>query len=151
MPTGHAFTQISAGLSRAIITNTRISAAFNPFEVPNPTPPLRTFPAIWDTGATASVISQRVVDECGLKPVGVAQVSTVAGAGLCEVYMINIFLPNEVGFPNVTVTKGNMGTTHVLIGMDLINKGDFALTHKNGNSIFSFRYPSSAIIDFRES
>jgi hypothetical protein len=75
----------------------------------------------------------------------------VAGAGLCEVNMINVFLPNDVGFPNVTVTKGNMGTTDILIGMDLINKGDFALTHKCGNSVFSFRYPSLAVIDFRES
>lgn len=151
MATGHAFTLSSSGLIRAIITETRISAAFNPLSAPTPTPPLRTFKAIWDTGATASVISQRVVQECGLKPVGIAQVSTVAGFGLCEVYMINIFLPNEVGFPNVTVTKGNMGTTDVLIGMDLINKGDFALTHKDGNSVFSFRYPSSEIIDFRDS
>jgi hypothetical protein len=82
--------------------------------------------------------------------VGFTEVATVAGISISEVYLINIFLPNDVGFPNVTVTKGNMGKIDVLIGMDLINKGDFALTHQNGNTVFSFRYPSSTTIDFRE-
>jgi hypothetical protein len=145
----HAFTLCAPGLLRAIVTDTRISSPFNPHLPPNPAPLLRTFRAIWDTGATGSVISQRVVQECGLKPVGVAQVSSVAGLSLSEVYLINIFLPNEVGFANVTVTVGNMGVTDVLIGMDLINKGDFALTHKDGKTVFSFRYPSLTTIDFR--
>jgi len=123
----------------------------NPASPPNTAPLLRTFKAIWDTGATGTVISQRVVDECGLRPIGATDVFTAGGILLCEVYLINIFLPNEVGFPNVTVTKGNMGTTEVLIGMNLINKGDFALTHENGNTVFSFRYPSLTTIDFRTS
>lgn len=76
--------------------------------------------------------------------------STVAGIGLCEVYLINVFLPNDVGFPNITVTKGQIGSVDVLIGMDLINKGDFALTHEGGNTVFSFRYPSLATIDFQD-
>lgn len=147
----HAFTLTSPGLLRAIVTNARISAAFSPLSAPIPTPPLRPFQAIWDTGATASVISQRVIDECVLKPVGVTDVATVAGVSLSKVYLINIFLPNEVGFPNVTVTQGNMGKIDVLIGMDLINRGDFALTHQHGNTVFSFRYPSSTTIDFRDS
>jgi hypothetical protein len=74
MSDAHAFTLTSVGLTRAIVTDSRISAAFNPLHPPYPTPTLRTFQAIWDTGATASVTSQRVVQECGLKPVGVAEV-----------------------------------------------------------------------------
>jgi hypothetical protein len=46
------------------------------------------------------------------------------------------------------VTKGDLGSTDVLIGMDVICKGDFALTHKGGKTVFSFRYPSIATIDF---
>jgi hypothetical protein len=41
-----------------------------------------------------------------------------------------------------------MGKTDVLIGMDIISRGDFALTHKEGKTVFSFRYPSLATIDF---
>jgi hypothetical protein len=32
------------------------------------------------------------------------------------------------------VTKGDLGDIGVLIGMDLISKGDFALTHENGKN-----------------
>ena len=36
----------------------------------------------------------------------------------------------------------------VLIGMDIINLGDFAVTNKNGRTAFSFRTPSIEYIDF---
>lgn len=32
--------------------------------------------------------------------------------------------------------------------MDIINKGDFAITHPDGKTKFTFRYPSQADIDF---
>ena len=138
MPDFHAFTLSAKGLLRAIVTQSQISSAFDPSFQPHPTPTLVTFDAIWDTGATGSVISQRVVDLCGLVPIGLTDAMTAGGIFRCEVYLINIFLPNRVGFPNVTVTKASMGKTEVLIGMDLINKGDFALTHDGGKTRFSF-------------
>jgi hypothetical protein len=98
-----------------------------------------------------SAISQRVVNECGLKPIGFTLVNTAGGVCRTEVYIINIFLPNQVGFPEITVTKGDLGTTDVLIGMDVICRGDFALTNKDGRSVFSFRYPSLTSIDFLSS
>ena len=36
----------------------------------------------------------------------------------------------------------------MLIGMDIISKGDFAITHPGGHTKFSFRVPSQADIDF---
>ena len=36
----------------------------------------------------------------------------------------------------------------MLIGMDIINLGDFAITNKNGNTKFTFEIPSSRDIDF---
>ncbi len=149
MPEFHAFTLRANGLLRAIVTEARISKAFNPALPTRPTPPFVTFNAIWDTGATGSVISQRVVDQCRLQPIGLTEAMTAGGIVRCEVYLVNIFLPNGVGFPNVTVTKATMGKTDMLIGMDLINKGDFALTHERGNTVFSFRYPSMSTIDFQ--
>jgi predicted aspartyl protease len=146
----HAFTLKANGLLRAIVTEARLSSAFDPANPPQPTPSLVAFQAIWDTGATGSVISQRVVDQCRLVPIGLTEAMTAGGIVRCEVYLVNIFLPNAVGFPNVTVTKANMGKTDVLIGMDLINKGDLALTHEHANTVFSFRYPSMTTIDFRQ-
>jgi len=37
----------------------------------------------------------------------------------------------------------------ILIGMDIINKGDFAISNRNGKTMFSFRYPSMTDFDFQ--
>jgi predicted aspartyl protease len=147
-PSSHSFTLRADKILRAINSEVRISFGFNPSTPPNPTPALQCFQAVWDTGATNTAISQKVVNECELKPVGVTVVSTAGGVCETEVYLINIFLPNQVGFPGITVTKADLGPCDVLIGMDVICKGDFALTHQNGKTVFSFRYPSMTTIDF---
>ena len=138
----------NGGLLRVLETTCHISLAFDP--VPGITPPtMYTFPAIWDTGATASCISQRVVDTCGLVPIGMVKVQTADGLVDSETFMINLGLPNAVGFMNLPVTKGNLGSScDVLIGMDVITQGDFTVTNKGGNTIFSFRVPSEIHIDF---
>ncbi|MGR3911617.1 aspartyl protease family protein [Burkholderia sp. SR8] len=107
------------------------------------------YSAIWDTGATASVISQSVVDACGLAPTGVCQVHGVSGITLTETYYVAIFLPNGVCFSPVRVTKGNLGgNCDVLIGMDIIGSGDFSVTNFDGKTAFSFRMPSQACVDY---
>jgi hypothetical protein len=103
---------------------------------------------IWDTGATNSVISQKVVDECGLIPTGMAMVHSATESKRCETFLVGIFLPNKVVFPSIRVTKGQPKDCDVLIGMDIINQGDFAITHKDGKTMFSFRYPSMEKIGF---
>lgn len=144
----HSFTLSSNGILRALITKAGICAAFDPENPPNPKPPFTDFNAVWDTGATNSVISQRVVDACGLKPIGMAKVRTAGGECVCEVFIVNIRLPNNVAFPHIRVTKADMGATDVLIGMNIITKGDFAVTHKDNKTCFSFRIPSAEKIDF---
>ena len=46
--------------------------------------------------------------------------------------------------------KGVLKDTDVLIGMDIINRGDFAVTNQNRKTKFSFRFPSIGDIDFVE-
>lgn len=129
-------------------TASNVSAAFDPVSA-LPHPLHVQFDAIWDTGATNSVISQKVVDACGLKPIGMRIVHTGNGTRNSEVYFVNIVLPNGVGFANVSVTKGDMAPdTHLLIGMDIIAQGDFVVTNKEGKTCFSFRCPSTERIDF---
>lgn len=107
------------------------------------------FDAIWDTGATSSVITQAVVDACRLVATGMAVVQHVDGVSQQETYLVNIGLPNQVGYPAVRVTKGNLPEgADVLIGMNIISTGDFAVTNYNGVTKFSFRVPSVAHIDF---
>ncbi len=107
------------------------------------------FQAIWDTGATRSVISQAVVDTCGLVATGMANVIGVNGPHESETYVVHIALPNGLLVHDVQVTKGDFGAgQQILIGMDIIGLGDFAVTNNGGGTVFSFRVPSRACYDF---
>jgi SEC-C motif len=48
------------------------------------------------------------------------------------------------------VTEGILGGFDVLIGMDIISQGDFAVTNFGGNTRFSFRVPSLEELDFNK-
>ena len=86
------------------------------------------FDAVWDTGATSCVITQSVIDACGLVPSGQALVSGVHGeAETRDTYLVNLVLPNSVGVRNVRATKGDMESIDLLISMNIINTGDFAV------------------------
>jgi len=136
------------GLLRALVTKCGICPAFDPAASHPAHPPVYEFDAIWDTGATNTVISPSVVAKCGLKPISMAQVQTANGTCLSEVYLVNVRLPNGVGFRNVRVTNQQLMGAPVLIGMDVITQGDFVITNRGKNTVFSFRYPSMACIDF---
>lgn len=146
--TSHSLTVTAiGGLLNVIKTKCNISEAFDPATTQQQ-PAHSEFEAIWDTGATASVVTQKVVDACGLLPIGMVEVHGVNSKHLSEIYLINIFLPNGVGFAALQVTKGNLGDdSDVLIGMDVISRGDFVITN-NVNTVFSFRVPSQTTIDF---
>jgi predicted aspartyl protease len=145
--TVRSFTLQADGRLRSLVTAAHICQAFDPAAPPNPRPQLHQFDAVWDTGATGTVISQSVADACGLKPISMAKVHTANGECICEVYLINILLPNGVGFPKVHVTKATMQAA-VLIGMDIISRGYFAITNLGGRTCFSFRLPSIEQLDF---
>jgi hypothetical protein len=89
-----------------------------------------------------------VADDCGLVATGITEVRGVHGKAQAETYLVNISLPNKVVFFGVRVTKGNFVGSDILIGMDIINRGDFAVTNYDGTTKFSFRMPSQGHIDF---
>lgn len=113
-----------------------------------PKPTIVEFDAIWDTGASNSVITQTAIDECGLVATGMAQVHGVHGVKSTETYLVNIALPDNVVFTALRVTKGEIRGADILIGMDIINKGDFSVTNCDGHSQFSYRTPSIEHIDY---
>lgn len=107
------------------------------------------FNAIWDTGATGSVITQSVVDACSLVATGLTKVHHADGESIQETYLVNIALPNGVAYSGVRVTKARLSVAaDILIGMDIIGTGDFAVTNFNGTTKFSFRVPSLGHLDF---
>ena len=76
------------------------------------------------------------------------EVHTAGGVRTCNVYIVDLMLPNDVFIPNVQVTEADMTTNDVLIGMDIITLGDFALTNFGGKTRFTFSIPSTRVIDF---
>lgn len=74
---------------------------------------------------------------------------TANGERIADVYLVDLILPNdEIGFHSLRVTDADMTSTDVLIGMDIICSGDFAISNKNDKTIFSYQYPSTHTTDF---
>ena len=143
-----AFTLAYSGNSQTLVTDVHIAEAFDVSSPPAQV--VNQFKAVWDTGATNSVITENVVTQCGLVPTGRADVNTAQGSLTTDTFQVGIFLPNKVAVPSIRVSKGVLVGIDVLIGMDIIGMGDFAVTNKDGKTVFSFRMPSMERIDFVE-
>lgn len=104
--------------------------------------------ALWDTGASGTVITDNVVQALGLTATGMTKCHGVQGEHVTETYLINLRLLNGVGFVAVPVTKGVLNGFDALIGMDIISKGDFAISQHSGRTVCTFRVPSTQRIDF---
>ena len=109
-----------------------------------------TVPALWDTGATGTCISENVVSALGLIPTGMQNIQTPNGKSSVNTYLIDIGLPNGVGIRDVRVCDSKIGDQGlgVLIGMDIIVNGDFSISNYNGKTVFTFRTPSKQITDY---
>lgn len=106
---------------------------------------------LWDTGASKSSITKRIVDDLHLIPVGNTNISTANGVVTVNTYFVDFLLPNGVRVRNVLVSCADLGDDiDVLIGMDIIKHGDFAITNTNNQTTFSFRTPSIQEIDYVE-
>lgn len=104
---------------------------------------------LWDTGASMSSITQRIVDDISLIPVGRINMSTANGVVPVNTYFVDIGLPNGLTVKNVLVSCCDLGDDiDILIGMDIIKFGDFSITNTNKKTTFSFRTPSTEEIDY---
>jgi len=106
--------------------------------------------ALWDTGATNSVITPNAAVLLGLKPSGVANVNHAGGSSLVNTYIVDIVLINNLHFRSVKVSECSdvVGNFDCIIGMDIIARGDFSFTNVGGISVFSFRLPSLETVDY---
>jgi hypothetical protein len=105
--------------------------------------------ALYDTGATGSVISLEVAADLGLVSAGRSPAHTANGSHECDTHMVSIALPNRVIFQVVRVAAMDLPPgVDMLVGMDILASGDLAITNHDGKTIFTFRYPSSHEIDF---
>ena len=105
--------------------------------------------ALWDTGSTMTVISDELASKLNLDPVGEMVAETAGGRYVAKKYVVSLHLPNRLNIENVIISSGKLGPgIDILIGMDIITLGDFAITNYNNKTVFSFRFPSCEVIDF---
>lgn len=133
--------------------NCLVNCIETPVFLKNPFGPesLNTF-AIWDTGATNSVVTRSAALELGLIPIQKAIVNGVHGSKEVNVYFVEITLNNDQIKLKIRVTECDELSadrhTRFLIGMDIIQLGDFVVTNHNARTVMSFRVPSLQPIDF---
>ncbi|MGC2192689.1 MAG: retropepsin-like aspartic protease [Candidatus Dormiibacterota bacterium] len=108
----------------------------------------KSYWAIWDTGATNTAVTSDVVTALGIAPTGVAKTKTANGERVCNAYLVDVNLRNGVIFTNIPVTEATLEGANVLIGMDIISQGDFAITNVDGKTTMSYRVPSIAEVDY---
>ena len=63
-------------------------------------------------------------------------------------YLANLWLPNQVCIEGLFVVEARLDTFSCLIGMDVINLGDFAISNREQKTVFTFRMPSLQRFDF---
>jgi len=152
MKSFNAFTTRFNNRVNALMNEVSVSLAFNPQISQSKKPLVKKYKAIWDTGATNSVVTKKVAKELGLKPISKTEVHGVGDPKIENVHLVNLYLPNRmiVGYIRVTECNNLSGGSDVLVGMDIIGMGDFAVTNVNKKTTMSYRLPSIKEIDFVE-
>ncbi|MCY4523987.1 MAG: retropepsin-like aspartic protease [Halobacteriovoraceae bacterium] len=129
-PLHNAFTRDYKERIGSIKTTCRIS---NPF-----TANFYEGQAIWDTGATRTVVSPKLVQKLNLIATGRAEVRGVNSRQVVNKYIIGITLPNKLD-TRLGALESDIGDKiDILLGMDVIGIGDFSIC--NGR-VFSFCTP----------
>ncbi|KAA6349879.1 hypothetical protein EZS27_002775 [termite gut metagenome] len=143
-PVVHALTNFSQGIARNIVTPVEITNVFTKQKV--------STKGIWDTGATNSVVTKSTAMALGLLSVGRARVRGAHGDKEVNVYYVNITLNNKNITLNTQVTECDElspdKSVGMLIGMNIITMGDFAVTNYQSQTTMTFRVPSLQKIDF---
>lgn len=138
----HAFTITYSGVSKKLMSEAILIYNNKEYKTKN---------AQWDTGATSTCISKRVVKELGLLPTGKASIQTPSGSAIVNEYRIDIKLQNEnVRLTNVYVMDSEIEAQGIdmLIGMNIITLGDLSVSNFNGKTVFTFRVPSVTTTDY---
>jgi len=156
LPTYSAFAQSHKGIVREIITDGFVSEVLSG-DVYNDDNRIYKTKALWDTGATSSAITPRIVNQLNLSPIGTVNVIFGGGESVKNRFLVDLYLPNNARISGVSVTECDDKTGRrqdgsiyfdIIIGMYLISIGDFAISNNYGISKFSFISPPMHDFDF---
>lgn len=96
--------------------------------------------ALIDTGAMRTCISARVANFLSLVPTGTMRVEAANGhTDLVNTHIINIGFGDEIRFDLVKVPRLSMTDEDMIIGMDLLCQGNYAVTNSDNQTVFMFQ------------
>lgn len=99
--------------------------------------------ALWDTGVTQSCISYEIVKMIEPKRISKSKIASAEKAVIEEIFSISVALSDEITFRDVAVKAMDLTEkdADMLIGMDIIARGDFEVRNLHGITQFAFRIP----------
>jgi hypothetical protein len=104
-----------------------------------------TVRAKWDTGANHTIISFNLMQRLHLIPIDSEVISGVGGSQIIDVVRLAIKLPNDLFISSKYIGVCSINSAQkidILIGMDIIQHGDFHISNTGGKTRFSFVIPS---------
>ena len=136
----YAHTETYAEIAKTLVTKVNRYQA-NPLKLLK-----KDVTAVWDTGATCSVIDKKLAREWNLDVVKYETFVTANGTTRAKVYYLTLELPNGGFFANLQVSELKLASGF-LIGMDVIKQGDFHISN-DGRTVFTFQAPSQDVKDY---
>lgn len=148
MDSYYAFTTKASGTAMELRNNVDLESSF---VVPGSNYTPQKWRGLWDTGASLSCIHKRVMNYMHLLPLGTKDISTANGTTPVDTCMINVILPNGVRIKDLIVACADIGNdVDILLGMDIINCGSFAVSNFEKQTWHSFIIPSNKAIDYNK-
>lgn len=102
---------------------------------------------VWDTGADITAVEHGLAESIGLRRLDIPprKVHTGNGDVLSYFYEARVQLAPDTQPIHMIVTEVFNSDVAVLIGMDIINKGEFLLTQVKGEALLDFYAPDEAL------
>ena len=98
--------------------------------------------ALWDTGAMLSAMTPEVANRLNLVPFNRVKINGINNFTIADLVKVSLMLPNQVVLNNYNVAVCNLvKNVDFLIGMDIIQLGDFSISNGSGKTLFTFVMP----------
>ena len=98
--------------------------------------------ALWDTGASMSAITPEIQKQLRAVPIDRKEIAGVHNTEEVDIVSLTLELPNSVVKKTIRVAVCNITSkTGVILGMDIISLGDFALSNGGEQTLLSFAVP----------
>ncbi len=106
--------------------------------------------ALWDTGAMCTCISLKLADSLGLQPDDYGWVNGANNQPFqAPIYSVQLKMGHfSIPYLRVYGLPMDGQENDVIIGMDVMVKGDLSVTNYEGKTVLTFREPSIATIDY---